>query len=269
MSEQKQQFTDKELGQFETFRKIIRQLRGPDGCPWDKKQTHASLRQYLVEESYEVLQTIEDNNMPELCEELGDLWLQIMLHSQIAEESGDFKLEDVLRKINAKMIYRHPHVFGGGKATDADEVSVNWEELKEREKPGDSSLLSGIPRELPALAYSQSMQRRAASVGFDWEKVDDIIEKLVEEVGELRSAENQVEKEKEFGDMLLTLANVGRRMDIDLESSLRQANARFTNRFKYIEDACRKKGVDLKRLTLIEMDKLWDEAKEGERATGD
>ncbi|MCX6006380.1 MAG: MazG family protein, partial [Chloroflexi bacterium] len=178
------------------------------------------------------------------------------------EESGEFTLEDVLHKINAKLIYRHPHVFGGIEVKDADEVSVNWEELKEKEKtPGNHSLLSGVPRELPALAYSQSIQRRAASVGFDWDKVDDIIEKLVEEVEELREAVDHEEKIREFGDILLTLANVGRRMDIDVESALRQANARFTRRFNYIEEECQKRHVDLKSLTLAQMDKLWDEAK--------
>ncbi|MGD0857428.1 MAG: nucleoside triphosphate pyrophosphohydrolase [Dehalococcoidia bacterium] len=255
------QFSEEELGKFETFRKIIQQLRGPGGCPWDKKQTHSSLKQYLVEECYEVLETLEDLDMPALSEELGDLWLQIMLHSQIAEESGEFTLEDVLRKINTKLIYRHPHVFGGTEVKDADEVSVNWEELKEKEKPGNHSLLSGVPRELPALAYSQSIQRRAASVGFDWDKVDDIIEKLVEEVEELKEAVDHEDKIREFGDILLTLANVGRRMDIDVESALRQANARFTQRFKYIEEDCRKNKVDLKSLSLAQMDKLWDEAK--------
>ncbi len=255
------QFSEEELGKFETFRKIIQQLRGPGGCPWDKKQTHASLKQYLVEECYEVLETLEDQDMPALSEELGDLWLQIMLHSQIAEESGEFTLEDVLHKINSKLIYRHPHVFGGIEVKDADEVSVNWEELKEKEKPGNHSLLSGVPRELPALAYSQSIQRRAASVGFDWDKVDDIIEKLVEEVEELKEAVEHEDKIREFGDILLTLANVGRRMDIDVESALRQANARFTRRFNYIEEECQKRNVDLKSLTLAQMDQLWDEAK--------
>jgi tetrapyrrole methylase family protein/MazG family protein len=184
-----------------------------------------------------------------------------MLHARIAEESREFTLEDVLRKINTKLIHRHPHVFGGKKVQNADEVSASWEELKEKEKSGKYSLLAGVPKELPALAYSQSIQRRAATVGFDWDKVEDIIEKLVEEVEELRKAADHEEKIREFGDILLTLANVGRRMDIDLESSLRQANARFTQRFKYIEEDCRKKKVDLKSLTLAQMDQLWDEAK--------
>lgn len=261
MGKAKDKYTAEQLHKFDTFREIIQRLRGPDGCPWDKKQTHSSLKQYLVEECYEVLEALEEEDSKALCEELGDLWLQIMLHSRIAEQSGEFTLEDVLCKINSKLMHRHPHVFGDKKVKDAGEVSVNWEELKEREKPGDRSLLSGIPQELPALAYSQSIQRRAASVGFDWEKADDIMDKLVEEVSELKDSHNQEEQEREFGDILLTLANVGRRMDIDLESALRHANRRFAARFKYIEDSCANKGVDLKNLTLAEMDKLWDEGK--------
>ncbi len=261
MSRSKPEFSEEELGRFETFKKIVERLRGPGGCPWDRKQTHVSLKRYLVEECYEALETIDEQHMPALGEELGDLWLQIMLHAQIARESGEFTLEDVLRKINTKLIYRHPHVFEDAKAEEAEEVSATWEELKEREKPGNFSLLAGVPREMPALAYSQSVQRRAASVGFDWEKIDNIIEKLVEEVEELKKADGQEQKAREFGDILLTLANVARRMDIDLESALRQANARFTRRFQFIEDMCHQAGTDLKALTLAEMDKLWDEAK--------
>ncbi|MGA2157940.1 MAG: nucleoside triphosphate pyrophosphohydrolase [Dehalococcoidia bacterium] len=261
MSRSKPEFSDEELGRFETFKKIIERLRGPGGCPWDRKQTHVSLKRYLVEECYEVLETIDEQRIPALCEELGDLWLQIMLHAQIARESAEFTLEDVLRKINTKLIYRHPHVFGDKKAKDADDVAATWEELKGLEKPDNFSLLAGVPREMPALAYSQSVQRRAAAVGFDWEKIDHIIEKLVEEVEELKRAEGQEQKAREFGDIVLTLANVARRMDIDLESALRQANARFTHRFQFIEDSCRQSGTDLKALTLAEMDKLWNEAK--------
>ena len=261
MDRTKKKYSAGQLEKFETFREIIERLRGPDGCPWDRKQTHATLKQYLVEECYEVLETLEQEDSAALCEELGDLWLQIMLHAQIAEEAGEFRLKDVIAKINGKMIHRHPHVFGDKKVKDAAEVSVNWEELKDEEREGAQSLMSGIPRDLPALAYSQSMQPCAASVGFDWEKVDDIIEKLAEEVGELKRAESHEEKEREFGDILLTLANVGRRMDIDLESALRQANARFSARFKHIEEAAAGKGLDLKTMTLAEMDKLWDEAK--------
>jgi tetrapyrrole methylase family protein / MazG family protein len=261
MKNQHSEFSEQELGTFQAFKKIVERLRAPDGCPWDRKQTHDSLKQYLLEESYEVLETIDDKDMTGLSEELGDLWLQVMLHSQIAEEQNEFRLEDVLRKINTKLIFRHPHVFGGTKAKDADEVSLNWQELKGKEKPENNSILTGIPKGMPALAASQSLQRRAATVGFDWEKLDDVMEKLVEEVNELREASSKAEQESEFGDILFTLSNVARRMDIELESALRQTNARFTCRFNFIEDSCRDKGIDFKSLTLAEMDSLWNEAK--------
>jgi tetrapyrrole methylase family protein/MazG family protein len=261
MSDEKPAYTDSDLGKFETFIDIIRRLRGPGGCPWDRQQTHSSLRQYLVEECYEVLEAIEDNDAPALGEELGDLWLQIMLHAQIAEEAGEFNLADVLRGINGKMVKRHPHVFGGSEARDANEVSLNWQEIKGRDKPAGSSLLDGIPRGLPALACSQAIGRRVARAGFDWEKAEDILDKLVEEVGELRNAVTPEEKVHEFGDILLVLANVARRMDIELESALREANARFARRFRYIEERCREQGRELKNMTLAEMDALWEEGK--------
>ena len=261
MKNQNTEFSEEELGTFQAFKEIVKKLRAPDGCPWDRKQTHDSLKQYLLEESYEVLETIDEKNMPGLSEELGDLWLQIMLHSQIAEEQGEFRLEDVLRKINTKLVYRHPHVFGGTQAKDADEVSLNWQELKGKEKPQNNSILDGVPRGMPALAASQSLQRRAAAVGFDWEKLDDVMEKLVEEINELRQAGNKAEQESEFGDVLFTLSNIARCMDIELESALRQTNARFTRRFNYIEDSCRARGLGVKNLTLAEMDSLWNEAK--------
>lgn len=250
-----------EAGTFEAFRAVIKRLRAPDGCPWDRAQTHTSLKPYMLEESYEVLEAIDEGDMQGLSEELGDLWLQIMLHSQIAEEQGEFSLEDVLRKITGKLIFRHPHVFGGTGVKDANEVSLHWQELKSREKPENSSILAGVPKEMPALAASQSLQRRAASVGFDWEELDDVLGKLVEEVDELNEAGSREEQEDEFGDILFTLANVARRMDIDLESALRKANTRFTRRFNHIEDACRGRGISLKDMTLAEMDGLWDEAK--------
>jgi tetrapyrrole methylase family protein/MazG family protein len=264
MKKKAPEFSDEELGEFETFHKIIQRLRGPGGCPWDRQQTHDSLKQYLVEECYEVLETIEDNDMPALSEELGDLWLQIMLHARIAEEAGEFKLEDVLRGINSKMIKRHPHVFAGTDVKDAGEVSLNWEQIKGKGKDGRRSLLDGIPRGLPSLACSQDIGRRVASAGFDWEHADDIIDKLVEEVGELKNAATHEERVHEFGDILLVLANAARRMDIELESALRQANARFTRRFRYIEESCRQKGRELKSMTLAETDIVWDEAKKTE-----
>ncbi|MFA5400346.1 MAG: nucleoside triphosphate pyrophosphohydrolase [Dehalococcoidia bacterium] len=254
-------FNEAELDKFETFRTIVERLRGEGGCPWDRRQTHDSLKKYLIEESYEALEAIDNNDTAALSEELGDLWLQIMLHSQIAREAGEFSLEDVLRSINSKMIKRHPHVFGGKEIAGAEEASLSWQELKESEKNGNQSLLGGIPGSLPALAYSQTAGRRVAAVGFDWENADDIIDKLVEEVAELKNAATQEERNHEFGDVLLVLASVARHMDVDLESALRLANARFTRRFQYIEQVCRERGLDLRGMKLSEMDSLWDEAK--------
>ncbi len=263
MSSQMSGFNEAELDKFETLRTIVRRLRGEGGCPWDRRQTHESLKKYLIEESYEVLEAIDNNDPAALSEELGDLWLQIMLHSQIAGEAGEFTLEDVLRSINKKMIKRHPHVFGDEKIADAEEAALSWQELKEKEQESNScqSLLAGIPASLPALAYSQTAGRRVAAVGFDWENEDDILDKLVEEVGELKKAATPEERNHEFGDVLLVLASVARHMDVDLESALRQANARFTRRFQYIEQICHDRGLQLRGMRLSELDAIWDEAK--------
>ena len=246
---------------FQTLKSIVAKLRGPDGCPWDKKQTHISLKPYLIEESYEVLQALEDGTPQELCEELGDLLLQIMLHAQIASESGQFQIDDVVKGISQKLIHRHPHVFEGKKVNDAAEVELNWETLKQKARQEGESLLSNVPREMPTLAYSQLIQRRVAGVGFDWDKVDDILDKLVEEVTEIKQAPDQQEMANEFGDLLFTLANVARRLDVDLDMALRSANQRFCQRFSYMEEICRKKGISVGELSLDEQNALWEEAK--------
>ena len=246
---------------FAELKEIIARLRGPDGCPWDKKQTHASLSPYLVEECYEVLQALEDGTPQKLCEELGDLLLQIMLHAWIAAEAGQFDIEDVVRGISNKLIHRHPHVFGSQKVQDADEVALNWQALKREEREEGESLLAGVPEQMPALSYSQSIQRRVAGVGFDWEKVEEIIDKLAEEVAEIKQAPDQQERAKEFGDLLFTLANVARRLDIDLEMSLRSANQRFCRRFACMEEICRERGLNLASMSLDEQNALWEEAK--------
>ena len=246
---------------FAALKEIIAKLRGPDGCPWDKKQTHTSLKPYLVEECYEVLQALEDGTPQKLCEELGDLLLQIMLHAQIAAEAGQFNIDDVAQGISSKLIHRHPHVFGGRKVKDAEEVKLNWEALKQEEREEGESLLAGIPQQMPALAYSQSIQRRVAGVGFDWQKAEEIIDKLAEEVTEIKQAPDQKEKAKEFGDLLFTLANIARRLDIDLEMALRSANQRFHHRFAYMEEVCRERGLNLASLSLDEQNTLWEEAK--------
>jgi tetrapyrrole methylase family protein/MazG family protein len=246
---------------FAVLKEIIAKLRSPEGCPWDRKQTHASLRPYLIEECYEVLQALEKGTPQKLCEELGDLLLQIMLHAQIAAEAEQFDIDDVVRGISGKLVHRHPHVFGGRKVQDAGEVELNWQALKQEEREEGESLLSGVPEQMPALAYSQSIQRRVAGVGFDWEEVDEIIDKLAEEVAEIKQAPNQQEKAQEFGDLLFTLANIARRLDIDLEMTLRSANQRFCRRFACMEKLCRERGLNFSSLSLDEQNALWEEAK--------
>ncbi|MBI4267667.1 MAG: nucleoside triphosphate pyrophosphohydrolase [Chloroflexi bacterium] len=248
------------LEKFDTLVDIIAQLRAPDGCPWDREQTHASLREHLLEECYEVLAALDEGDAGQLCQELGDLLLQIMLHAQIASEAGEFQLKDVVKGINAKLIHRHPHIFGSQKVKNADEVAHNWEVLKREERGEETSILSGVPRQMPALSYSQAIQRRVAQVGFDWPDISGVIEKLTEEVGEFKEASGE-EKGKEFGDVLFTLVNVARRLGIDSEAALREANGRFYQRFTHMEELCRQRGVNIADLSLDEQDALWEEAK--------
>jgi tetrapyrrole methylase family protein/MazG family protein len=187
--------------------------------------------------------------------------LQIVLQAQIADEAGEFEISEVIEGINKKLIHRHPHVFGSQKVKDAEEVSVNWEELKNEEREPGASILQSVPGEMPALGYSQEVQRRAAHVGFDWEDISGIIEKLAEEVGELKEADSQSEKASEFGDLLFTLANIALRMGIDAEAALREANGRFYKRFSYMEALCRQRGLKFAELSFDEQNKLWAEAK--------
>ena len=252
--------TPKNLNRFRTLVNIVARLRAPNGCPWDREQTHTSLRENLLEECYEVLEAIDKEDWPALSEELGDLLLQIVLHAQIAREAGEFELADVLTSINTKLIYRHPHVFGTVKATTLEEVLHNWEALKQA-KRGDASALDGVSKQMPALAYSEAVQQRVAQLGFDWKDIDGVFEKLVEEVGEFKQAENQKRKTEEFGDVLFTLVNVARRMGIDSEAALREANERFRSRFAAMEDLCRRRGLTFDKLSFNEQNALWEEAK--------
>jgi len=244
---------------------VIARLRGPDGCPWDRKQTHASLRECLLEECYEVLEALDEADSERLSVELGDLLMQVVLHAQIASEAGEFKLGDVISSINTKLIQRHPHVFGSLKVQDADEVLANWEALKKQERQKDASMLDGVPKDMPALAYSQGIQDRVARVGFDWKEDDGVIDKLAEEVGEFKRAESQEQKAQEFGDLLFTLANIARRQGIDLEAALRQANRRFYQRFACMEELCRKRGLNFAELSFDEQNALWEEVKKAIR----
>jgi tetrapyrrole methylase family protein/MazG family protein len=249
------------LGEFSTLVDIIARLRAPDGCPWDRKQTHRSLREYVLEEAYEVLQALDEEDMDKLSGELGDLLLQIILQAQIAEESKEFELKDVITKINTKLIQRHPHIFGDVKVKSAEEVSHNWEQLKKVERGEDVSVLSSVPQQMPALAYSQEIQRRVAGVGFDWENDEGVVDKLVEEVREFKATETPKQRSEEFGDMLFTLANIARRMEIDLETTLREANQKFFRRFTRMEELCRQRNLKFEKLSFTEQNALWEEAK--------
>jgi tetrapyrrole methylase family protein/MazG family protein len=251
----------KDLSQFDSLAAIIARLRAPDGCPWDRQQTHASLRANLLAECYEVLEALDAGDAAKLCEELGDLLLQIVLHAQIAADTGEFAIGDVIRGISQKIVHRHPHVFGNQRVKDADEVMHNWEDLKRQERGEDTSLLASVPSEMPALGYAYEIQRRVARVGFDWADTEGVIDKLVEEVKELRGAKDTSERAHEYGDLLFTLANIIRRDGIDPEAALREANRKFYKRFAYMEKLCRERKKPFHELSFDEQNELWEEAK--------
>jgi tetrapyrrole methylase family protein/MazG family protein len=248
------------LDEFTTLLDIIARLRAPDGCPWDREQTHVSLKPNLLEECYEALEAIDEADDRKLCEELGDILMQIALHSQMGREDGHFSMGDVLQSINTKLIRRHPHVFGDTRVSGARDVIANWEAIK-REEKGTASVLDGLPKGMPALAFSQAMQRRAARVGFDWKEIEGAIDKLGEEVQELRESATHEERVREFGDMLFALVNVARWMNVESEEALHMASRRFHRRFQHMEETCRKRGIVLASLPLEEQDRLWEQAK--------
>jgi tetrapyrrole methylase family protein/MazG family protein len=257
-------FSNEELGTFQTLVDIVAKLRAPGGCPWDREQTHDSLKRNLLEESYEVIEAIDQGDPAVLSEELGDLLVQIAFHAGIAEESGDFQLEDVLRNINAKLVRRHPHVFADGNAKDAREVEKNWEQIKaaEREAKGESrSPVEGIPVDLPALAYAQLMQDRVAKAGFEWDDISGVLDKLVEEVAEFKASVTPEEKEHELGDLLFTIVNLTRWTGAHAEDVLRQANQRFGRRYLSMEALAEERGQDFNALSLNHKEELWQEAK--------
>ena len=253
------------MKEFDELKKTIDKLRSPDGCPWDKKQTHNSLLPYLLEEAYEVSDAIIDNDKNNLREELGDLLLQIMLHSKIAEEENIFTIEDVLTVLNEKLIRRHPHVFKDENAENADEVMKLWEAIKQDEKKNkkNNSVFDNIPKELPPLSKSYKLQKVAGSVGFDWDNINGVIDKIDEEIGELKEAIDENENiEHEFGDLLFSLVNIGRFLHIHSDIALLKANERFMKRFNYIEDKIRNLNKTFKDFTLNELEEFWKEAKE-------
>ncbi len=250
---------------FEGFQEIVAHLRAPEGCPWDREQTHLSLRQSLLEETYEVLAALDSEDPQSLREELGDLLLQIVLHAQIANEYGEFRIADVIHGIQTKLVHRHPHVFGDTQVDGVDNVLQNWEKLKaaERAKKGKTaaSLLDGVPKALPALTQAEQYQGRAARVGFEWPELQNVLDKIQEEIEEVRQAGTAEERAFEIGDLFFATVNLARTLQVEPESALRQANQRFRGRFGYIENAARQQERLVSDLKLDEMLALWQEAK--------
>lgn len=259
--------------ELERLEEIMRALRSDRGCPWDRKQTHWSLRPYLLEEAYEVLEALEENSPAHLREELGDLLLQVVFHAQLAAEAGHFTLADVLAELNAKLIRRHPHVFAapeGGEASGAEAAVANWEAIKAREKDTVScSALSGVPSTFPALMRAEKVQAKAARVGFDWPDVRGPLAKVKEEAEELVAAweagvsseADRRELEEEFGDLLFSLVNLARFLEIRPELALLRSTEKFVRRFHCLEERAAAQGQELSALTLEEMDRLWEEEK--------
>jgi tetrapyrrole methylase family protein/MazG family protein len=254
---------------------LVARLRAPDGCPWDREQDHLSLRKFLLEETYEVYDALEGGSTPQLAEELGDLLLQVVLHAQYGAEDGVFDMADVHRAVVAKIVRRHPHVFGDAVANTATDVLRNWEQIKAGERAarnaagGESvardanmpEAFAGLARSLPALSYAQEMQERAALLGYDWPSLEGVLDKVKEESAEIIGARDDAERREEFGDLLLVLVNMARKLGIDSESALRAASAKFAARFAAVERIAKARGVDLKKLTLDELDELWQLAK--------
>lgn len=252
---------------FESFQETIAHLRAPDGCPWDREQNHQTLRTNLLEEAYEVLAALDADDAEALREELGDLLLQIVLHTQIAQEYGEFSMAEVLRGINTKLIRRHPHVFGETQVNGVGEVLQNWEKLKEAEraenggKKQGQGALGSVPPGLPALTQADTYQRRAARVGFDWPDISGVKAKVREEIDELEKAADANEQAAELGDLVFALVNLARWLDVDPEAALRRANAKFAARFAKVETAARAQGRALADMALAELDQLWEAAK--------
>ncbi|MFD2706364.1 bifunctional methyltransferase/pyrophosphohydrolase YabN [Salibacterium lacus] len=252
--------------EFSTLRRVIDALRAPDGCPWDRKQTHESLKKYMLEEAYEVLDAIDEQDDEHLEEELGDVMLQVLLHARIGEENGYFTIDDVIGTLTEKMIRRHPHVFGGQQADTEEQVNANWEAVKEKEKTNNppASLLEDIPASMPALMQAYELQKKAGRAGFDWDDDAPMWKKLQEELAEwlYEVKYGSVESmKKEYGDLLFVIVNLGRFYKLYPEEALHMTNRKFRKRFVYIEEALKKQGRHPEDATLQEMDSFWEEAK--------
>ena len=247
---------------FEGIQDLAARLRGPNGCLWDREQTPDSLKHLFLEECYELVEAIEEGDNAKVVEELGDVLFHAASMAQIAEESGAFSGEDVFALAIEKLVRRHPHVFGDAVAEDSRQVGVRWDQIKREEMKGtDKSILDGVPKAMPSLAYAQAVQGRAARMGFDWDDYDGVIAKVSEEVKELEDAESESEREQELGDLLFSLVNASRWLGIEAETALRQSNSKFFSRFVKMERLARERGHDFEALTLDEKEALWQVAK--------
>lgn len=252
---------------FDSLVDIMEKLRSEEGCPWDKIQTHDTLKRYLIEETYELIEAIENRDYKAIKEELGDLLLQIVFHSKIAKDEGNFDINDVIETISKKMISRHPHVFGESSFKSPEEVLNQWDDRKKEEGKLQESILEGIPLALPALLRAYKIQSRVAKVGFDWKNVEGVLEKIEEEIRELKEAISYEKKEKieeELGDVLFSIVNVARFLKIDPETALRKTNRKFEERFRKLEQIVSEQGKNIKEMSISEMDNIWETIKKFE-----
>ena len=247
---------------FDGLVQLVERLRGPDGCEWDREQTRDSMKRFIIEECYELIDAIEKDDGDKLVEELGDVLFHVVFQMQLGIDSGEFDREQVYRAVVQKLVRRHPHVFGDGRARGPREIETTWEEIKRHERAGtEESALEGVPKQMPALAYAQAVQTRAAKTGFDWDEYQGVLDKVVEELRELEAVESEAEREREMGDLLLTVVNAARWLKVEAESALRGANGRFYSRFAAMERLSRERGVDFHELPMAEKEALWQEAK--------
>ena len=249
---------------FDELIKIIKRLQAPDGCPWDREQTNASLLPFFLEEVYEVIESVDNENWPELKEELGDILLHVVFQAVLAEKNGHFNINDSLDHVNEKLVRRHPHVFGDAKADEAFHAKQNWEAEKHKEK-NRKSRLDGVPKTLPALIRAQRLQQKASYAGFDWNEVEQVWDKIHEEIQELKEAQSESTKEhiaEEIGDVLFSVVNLARFLDIPAEDALRKTNKKFTDRFARVEEELKKRGKTVEESNLEEMDDIWNEVKQ-------
>jgi len=255
---------------FEELVQLMTTLRGPGGCPWDRKQTLPDLKPFVIEEAYEVVDAIDRDDRASLAEELGDMLLEAVFIAEITREEGTFDIYDAITAIHDKLVRRHPHVFAGAQADDAEQVLVNWEKLKQDERKAENkSVLAGVPQSMPALLKASRLTEKAARVGFDWRRTEDVFDKVDEELGELRQAVangDAANIHEEIGDLLFTIANIARKVNVNAEEALQSTNRKFMRRFESMEARVRERDQNLDQLELEEMDRLWDDAKAAERA---